>query len=85
MVELAEALQVLKHVPAPFRRYSLFPACLLGHLQEQEVGQFRHVLVVRDAVVLQHIAKVPELGDDVVGGGGHQLLLQGNTRFCCHG
>jgi hypothetical protein len=68
---LTEALQGFKHVPAPFRQNPLLPASLLGHLQEQEVSEFAYLLVVRDAVVFQNVAEVPELGNDVVGGGGH--------------
>ena len=44
---------------------------LLGHLQEQRIGQLGHVLVVGDAIVLEDVAQVLELGDDV--GGGHGL------------
>jgi hypothetical protein len=33
---------------------------------EQEVGQLGAVLVVGDAIVLEDVAEVPELGDDVV-------------------
>ena len=41
-------------------------ASLLGHFQEEEVGQLSDVLVIGDPVVLEDVAEVPELGDDVV-------------------
>ncbi len=45
----------------------LLSAGLLRHLQEEEVGEFGDVLVIGHAVVLEDVAEVPELGDDVVG------------------
>jgi hypothetical protein len=45
-------------------------ARLLGHLEEQQVGQLGDVLVVSDPIVLEDVAEVPKLGDDVVGNGG---------------
>ena len=45
----------------------LLRAGLLRHLQEEEVGELGDALVVGHAVVLEDVAEVPELGDDVVG------------------
>ena len=52
---------------------------LLGHLQEQQVGQFRDVLVERDAVVTQVVAEVPEFLDDV-DSSGHEYPRLCRTR-----
>jgi hypothetical protein len=46
----------------------VFGAGFLGHLEEQQVGQFGDVLVIGDAVVFEEVAEVPEFADDVVGG-----------------
>ncbi len=40
---------------------------LLGHLQEQQVGQLLDVVAVRQAVIPQDVAVVPELVDDRLG------------------
>ena len=61
----------------------VFGAGLLGHLEEQQVGQLGDVLVIGDSVILQDVAEVPELGDDVVGDGAHGwLTLSLMTRYC---
>ena len=66
--QLLGAVSSLQVGPAPALGDRCLGVRLLGHLQEQQVGQFRDVLVVRDAVVAEDVAQVPELGDDVVGG-----------------
>lgn len=45
-----------------------FSAGFLCHLEKEDVGQFGHVLVIGDAVVAEHVAEVPELLNDFVGG-----------------
>ncbi len=47
---------------------------LVLHLDEEQQHQLGHVVAVVDAVVAQHVAKVPELLDDVV-------LVHGFYRF----
>ena len=37
---------------------------LVGHLQEQQVGQLLDVVAVREAVVAEDVAVVPELRDE---------------------
>ena len=51
----------------------LLGAGLLGHLEEQEIGQLGDVLVIGDPVVLEDVTEVPEFGDDVVGDGAHVI------------
>ncbi len=54
-------------IPAVVVGELIFRAGLLGHLQEEQIGQLGHILVVGDAIVLQDVAEVPELLDYVVG------------------
>ena len=42
-------------------------SAFLGHLEKQDVGEFGDVLMIGNPVVLEDVAEVPELGDDVVG------------------
>jgi hypothetical protein len=44
-------------------------AVLIGHLQEQQVGELLQVVAVAHAVIAQGVAEVPDFVDD--GGGGH--------------
>lgn len=37
----------------------ILDAGFLGHFEEQEIGQFGHVLVIGDAVILEDVAQVP--------------------------
>ena len=67
-------------VPAVAGRELVLGAGLLRHLEEQQVGQLGDVLVVGDAVVLEDVAEVPELGDDVVGDGAHGVR-DGTPQF----
>ncbi len=39
-------------------------AALIGHLEEQQVGELLDLVAVAHAVVAQHVAVVPELLDD---------------------
>ena len=57
----------------------LLRARLFGHLEEQEIGQLGDVLVVGDSVVLEHVAEVPELGDDIVGDGHERVRMNGES------
>ena len=41
------------------------PAALVGHLQEQQIGELLDVVAVAHAVVTQDVAVVPEFLDDV--------------------
>ena len=59
--------------PAVVRRELVLGARLLGHLEEQQVGQLGDVLVVGDPVIFQDVTEVPELGDDVVGDVAHAV------------
>ncbi len=53
--------------PAMVCRELIFGAGFLGHLEEEQIGQFGDVLMISDAVILEDVAEVPELGDDVGG------------------
>ena len=53
--------------PAIACRELIFGAGFLGHLEEEQIGQLGDVLVIGDAVILEDVAEVPELGDDVGG------------------
>lgn len=48
------------------------PRLLVRHLQEEEEGQLLHVIAIRQAVIAQDAAVVPELGDEG-GGVGHEI------------
>ena len=66
-----ERRQVRPAVPLrqlPLNRAALF----LRHLEEQQIRKLRHVLVIRDATVAKHMAKVPKTLDDLLGI--HQLM-----------
>ena len=65
--------------PTVFLRDLVLGAGLLGHLEEEDVGEFGDVLVVGHAVVLEDVAEVPELGDDVVGHVGRSSV-EGSRR-----
>ena len=39
-------------------------AALIGHLEEQQVGELLYVVAIAHAIVAQHVAVVPELLDD---------------------
>ena len=56
-------------VPAVGFRYLTLCARLLRHLQKQDIGQLRHILMIGDAVVTENVAEVPEFG---------------NNFLCCH-
>ena len=58
-------------VPAVAGGELVFGAGLLGHLEKEQISQLGDVLVIGDSVVLQDVAEVPELGDDVGGDGAH--------------
>jgi len=53
---------------------------LVGHLEEQQIGELLHVVAIAHAVVAQHVAVVPELLDEGVGGGVHGCLLSRSGR-----
>lgn len=57
-----------QHVPAAGFGNGRFRAGFLGHFQEQNIGQFRHILMIGDAVIPQDIAEVPEFGDNFLCG-----------------
>jgi len=54
---------------------------LVGHLEEQQVGELLDVLDGRHAVVSQHVAEVPQLLDELVraGQGDHETRSSTNT------
>ncbi|HMA91365.1 MAG TPA: hypothetical protein VKP30_01715 [Polyangiaceae bacterium] len=54
---------------------------LLGHFEEEEVGELGHVLVVRDAVIAQDVTKVPEPLDDFLGFHGAVTAGSGNAGW----
>jgi hypothetical protein len=70
---------LLEIVPAVALGDLLLGARLLRHLEEEQVGELGDVLVVRDPVVLEDVAEVPELLDDVVGDGAHESLSVGQA------
>lgn len=59
-------LQVIPAIPGwqLFLRPGLF-----RHLQKEQVGQFGDVLVIRDAIILEYIAQIPQFGNDVMRNG----------------
>ena len=67
-------------VPAVSLGDLAFGAGLLGHLEEQDVGQLGDVLVVGDAVVSQDVAEVPEFLDDF--GGVHAFAFLKRKGLC---
>ena len=84
MLQLLEALELLQLIPTPLlRNPSSLRAGFLGHLQKQQVRQLGDVLVIGDPVVLQDVAEVPQLGNDVSGGlAAHGcLLISPSDRF----
>ena len=46
-------------------------AALVGHLEEQQIGELLYIVAIAHAVVAQHAAIVPELLDEGVGRGVH--------------
>ena len=63
------AVTVEERLPVEPVRHHLPEPCalpLVGHLQEQQVGELLDVLDRADAVVAQHVAEVPELLDELV-------------------
>ena len=83
MLQLLEALELLQLIPTPLLRNPGLRAGFLGHLQKQQVRQLRDVLVIGHPVVLQDVAEVPQLGNDVSGGlAAHGcLLISPSDRF----
>lgn len=59
-----EAAQVAQRIPAAVLRDRILGVRLLRHLEEEDVGQLRHILMIRDAVVAQDVAEIPELRYD---------------------
>ena len=59
-----EAAQVAQRIPAAILRDRILGVRLLRHLEEEDVGQLRHILMIRDAVVAQDVAEIPELRYD---------------------
>jgi hypothetical protein len=49
----------------------IFAAGFPCHREEEQIGQLGDVLMVSDPVVLEDVAEVPQLGDDVLGDGGY--------------
>ncbi len=43
-------------------------AVLIGHFEEDEVGELFEVVAVADSVVAKGVAEAPDFGDDRVGG-----------------
>ena len=56
---------------APVAALRDLDAALVGHLQEEQVGELLDVVAVIDAVVAQGVAEAPEFVDDV----GHECFL----------
>ena len=46
-------------VPTVLVRDSPFRAGFLAHLQKQDVGQFRDILMICNTVIPQYVAKIP--------------------------
>lgn len=68
-VELFDAVFGGEVGPAVVGRQLVFFFGLLGHFEEEQVGELGDVFVVGDAVVAQDVTEVPEFGDDVLGWG----------------
>ena len=56
-----------QHIPPPGFRNMGFRPGFLGHFQEQDVGQFRYVFMIGDAVIPEHVTQVPQLLYDFLG------------------
>jgi hypothetical protein len=63
--------------PITGRQFAFLPG-FLHHFQEQQVAEFIDVFLVRDAVVSQDMAQVPEFRDDV---GGVHGVTTSRSRF----
>lgn len=70
----------LTHLGAGFQvglamvcRELIFAVGFPGHHEKQKIGQLGDVLVVSDAIILEDVAQIPELGDDV--GGSHSFSV----------
>ena len=62
LVELLQfhALFGNKLVPTILLRDSSLGTGFLAHFQEQDIGQFRNILLISDTVIPQYIAEIPE-------------------------
>ena len=57
-------------------------AVLIGHLEEEEIGELLQVVAIAYAIIPKGIAEGPDFGDDgggVGGGLGHMVLLRENS------
>jgi hypothetical protein len=50
---------------------------LLGHFEEEQVGELGDVVGILDAIVAEDVAEVPEFLDDVEGGGHEEKFASG--------
>jgi len=78
-----QALPVVRHRDGQFAAIGR-PAELVGHFQEQEVGELFEVVAVADTIIAQSVAEGPNLANDrggVVGFGGHAVRLYGIILF----
>ena len=55
---------VQQAVPAVFFRNGVLRSGFLAHFQEKDIRQLRHVLMIRDPVVPEHVAQIPKFRDD---------------------
>ena len=46
-------------VPTVLFRDSPFSTGFLAHLKKQDIGQFRYILMISNAVIPQYVAKIP--------------------------
>ena len=62
LVELFQVHALLSKelVPTVLFRDSSLGTSLLAHFQEQDIGQFRDVLMISNTVISQYIAEIPE-------------------------
>src|SRR5438094_5160132 len=67
VLQLLEPLAAGERLPAVTCGQTLLMAGLGQHLEKEQERQLRHIVGVRDAVVAQHVAEVPEFRDDLAG------------------
>ena len=68
LVELFQfhALFGNKLVPTILLRDSSLGAGFLAHFQEQDISQFRNILLISDTIITQHIAEIPKFCYDLL-------------------
>jgi len=79
-------------IPTVALRQIFLGVGLFSHLEKEQVSQFSNVLVISNAIILEHVAEIPQLGDDIVrdsvlgrGDQGNILLVSAFASTANHG